>query len=244
MGITITIIYDNCPFNPALYNGFGFSCLIEYEDKKIIFDTGGDKIAFFHNIGKLQINLNNITHIMFSHQHWDHTAGFKEITQHLNNSCVIYVPFKFDKQLLRQIPKEKEVIILNNTTKLEKNIFSVVLKGSSCVVKECFTVYEQSLVIENGKDLIVLTGCAHAGIKNILKTVQTNFENEISWVIGGFHLCRSFNKKIIGIIDYFNSIHVKNIVPCHCTGENAIRLFKSKFNGQLYNIGAGALLCL
>ena len=73
-------------------------------------------------------------------------------------------------------------------------------------------------------------------------TVKNNFANEISWVIGGLHLFRSSNKKINGIIDCFNTIKIKNLAPCHCTGGKAIRLFENKFNGTIYNIGTGASL--
>ncbi len=73
-------------------------------------------------------------------------------------------------------------------------------------------------------------------------TVQNNFANEIGWVIGGLHLYRSSTKKIIDIIDCFNIIQVKNLAPCHCTGEKAIRLFENRFTGTLHNIGTGASL--
>lgn len=38
---TLTIIYDNRTMNPSLKGGFGFSCIIEFGHKKVLFDTGG-----------------------------------------------------------------------------------------------------------------------------------------------------------------------------------------------------------
>ena len=152
--IKITIIYDNNLIMPGLQHGFGFSCLLEYSNKKIIFDTGGNKLAFFYNIQKLNIQLDTITHIVFSHQHWDHTAGFKEIIDSLNDDCKIYVPFKFDNKLLSQIPKTKQLNLVKDISIIDDNLFLLVLKGSSCVIKECFSVYEQSLVINRANGSI------------------------------------------------------------------------------------------
>ena len=66
MNLKFTIIYENNKDNLALQEGFGFSCLIEWNNTKILFDTGGNQIAFFSNIKKLNIDLKNITHIISS----------------------------------------------------------------------------------------------------------------------------------------------------------------------------------
>jgi 7,8-dihydropterin-6-yl-methyl-4-(beta-D-ribofuranosyl)aminobenzene 5'-phosphate synthase len=238
----VTIIYDNNPDVEGLCHGFGFSCLLEYGINKIIFDTGGDKTAFFYNIDKLQIKLDSITHILFSHQHWDHTAGFKEVIARLSPECKIYVPFKFDQNLISQISNQANLEYMRNTSLISKDIFSIVLKGTSCVVKECFSVYEQSLIIRTPPGLVIFTGCAHPGIKNILRRVREEFSEPICWVIGGFHLHRSFNFKIINIINYFNSINITNIAPCHCTGKRALKLFKELFKGRVISVGTGSQL--
>ena len=239
--IKTTIIYDNNLAMLGLQHGFGFSCLLEYDDKKIIFDTGGNKSAFFNNIHKLNISLDTITHIIFSHQHWDHTAGFAEIINSLNSDCKIYVPFKFDHKLLSQIPNEKRLNQVKDMTPIGDNMYLVVLKGTSCVFKECFSVYEQSLVINRDGGLVVLTGCGHPGIKNILRTVNRKLASKIDWVIGGFHLHRSFVRTIDDVVNEFNLLGVQNVAPCHCTGYKATTIFKNKFINKTHEMGTGSV---
>jgi len=135
--IKITIIYDNNPYLTELKHGWGFSCLVEFANKKIIFDTGGDKSAFFHNIQKLGINLDAITDIVFSHQHWDHTAGFSDVIEGLNSTCEIYVPFKFDSRLLDQIPKDRSLNFVKDIIEIDSQIFLMTLKGKFCDLQEC-----------------------------------------------------------------------------------------------------------
>lgn len=238
----IIFIYENSLASKGLKHGFGFSCLIEQNKKKIIFDIGGDKNAFLFNIQKLKIKLNTITHIIFSHQHWDHTNGFKEIIQQLNSECLIYIPFKFDKKLLSQIPQNRKIIKTQNFTKIDNDFSLINLKGSSLILKEFFSVYEQSLIIQSNMGLIIITGCAHPGIIKILENIKKKFNQEIYYVIGGFHLSRSFRKKIITIINNFNLLNIQNVIPCHCSGKNAIQLFKTKFKNKTYEIGTGSVI--
>ncbi len=238
----ITFIYENSLAIKGLKHGFGFSCLIEDRDKKILFDIGGNKEAFFYNIQKLKINLNSITHLIFSHQHWDHTSGFTEVVKKLNDKCLIYIPFKFNKNLLNQIPLNRVLIKTRNIRQICKNFSLIVLKGSSLVLKEFFSVYEQSLIIQSPKGLIIITGCAHPGIIKILENIKKEFKEEIYCVIGGFHLTRSFEKNIIHIIDNFNMLNIKNVVPCHCSGKKALKLFEERFINKTYNIGTGSVI--
>ena len=78
MTVKITVIYDNRCDKSHLKEGWGFSALIEYEGSKILFDTGGDSPAFLFNAHALQLPFDQITHLAFSHKHWDHIAGFKD----------------------------------------------------------------------------------------------------------------------------------------------------------------------
>ena len=95
MSIKITVLYDNRSDNCHLQEGWGFSTLVEYEDNKILFDTGGDHQAFSSNADKLQVPYNEITHLLFSHRHWDHIAGFKEIIEKMNSKALLCVPRTF-----------------------------------------------------------------------------------------------------------------------------------------------------
>ena len=64
--IAIKVIYDNRKENETMQEGWGFSCLVDLGHRKILFDTGGDKVAFFSNLQKLNVRSEEITDRFFS----------------------------------------------------------------------------------------------------------------------------------------------------------------------------------
>lgn len=145
---TIKIIYDNCKDNKDLQEGWGFSALIEAGGRKILFDTGHDRDAFFSNTKKMGIDCKEVTDVLFSHKHEDHVTGCKEILGNLNESCRIFLPKGFPKKLL---PKKNKAEQVMDFQEIEKNIYSLVLKGG-------FMLYEQSLVLQMEQGLAIITG--------------------------------------------------------------------------------------
>ena len=59
-GGTLIILYDNNPFKESCMTEWGFSCLVELEDKTILFDTGSDPEVFAHNIDALGVDVTEI----------------------------------------------------------------------------------------------------------------------------------------------------------------------------------------
>ncbi len=91
---------------------------------------------------------------------------------------------------------------------------------------------DQSLVVHlKGKGLVVISGCAHAGIVNTVNHAKkiTGIE-KIYGVIGGFHLSGpAFEPIIEATIEEFKKMDLKMIVPMHCTGWKAIEQFRKAF---------------
>ncbi|MGD8605262.1 MAG: MBL fold metallo-hydrolase [Anaerolineales bacterium] len=93
---------------------------------------------------------------------------------------------------------------------------------------------DQAILIHvQGKGLIVLSGCAHSGIVNTIEHArQLSGIETIYAVLGGFHLARANEDEIDQTIEYFKGINPSLIVPCHCTGLNAICRFAHEFPDQ------------
>jgi 7,8-dihydropterin-6-yl-methyl-4-(beta-D-ribofuranosyl)aminobenzene 5'-phosphate synthase len=96
--------------------------------------------------------------------------------------------------------------------------------------KRDFLQDDQSIVINvKDKGLVVLTGCAHAGVVNTV-----NYAREISgvdrvWaILGGFHLGRAKEEEIERTIDAITALNPMVISPSHCTGFPAIARFASR----------------
>src|SRR5690349_7972627 len=98
--IEIKVIFDNRKDNPSLQEGWGFSCLIDLGHRKILFDTGANKNAFFSNLQKLSIQPESITDVVFSHKHSDHIAGFEEVLEKVQKGACLFLPKGFPSEKL------------------------------------------------------------------------------------------------------------------------------------------------
>ena len=97
---------------------------------------------------------------------------------------------------------------------------------------------EQACVIETKEGLVVLSGCAHNGIINIIETVKKHFPGKkIHAVFGGTHLVPYNADRVAETVKYFNESGIKYAGVCHCTGP-AIADFAEKV-GCYIKTGAG-----
>ena len=188
------IVYDNEVFKKdfGLKSDWGFACLIERKNDKILFDTGAKGEILFNNMNRLNINPSDITKIVISHQHWDHNGGLKSLIPYVKDIELYHLSFKN--------PSNNFISIFPDTPqKISENVWTTgLLKG---------IVDEQSLVLKGKKGWYVLTGCSHPGVEKILNVAKKI--GNIVGIIGGFH---GFNKfKLVEDLDF--------ICPCHCTAH-------------------------
>lgn len=230
----IKIIYDNCIENENFQEGWGFSCFIDLGPSKILFDTGADSKAFFSNLQQFDIRCDEITHVVYSHKHSDHIAGLEEVMGKLKKDARLILPKKFPS---KKIPSTIKIETVEDFKEIDKGVYSLVLKGG-------FFFYEQALLIETQKGLVVITGCAHPGIIEILQEAQKRLQKPIHLVLGGFHLFRTSQRKIDDIVNQFKDLEVQIAAPCHCTGDLAIEKFKHAYKDCFYKVGTGTILTL
>ncbi|GAH60183.1 unnamed protein product [marine sediment metagenome] len=156
----IKIVYDNNA-KKGFKSGWGFSCLIE-DEEKVLFDTGADSETLLYNMKQLKIAPQDIDIVILSHLHGDHTGGLRKFLEANGNKAKIYRPSAFSK-----------------LTQICENIYSTGFLGSFLRIKE------QSLIVKTEKGNTVITGCAHPGLENIIEKARQL--GEIYSVIGGFH---------------------------------------------------------
>ena len=100
---------------------------------------------------------------------------------------------------------------------------------------------EQACVIRVKEGLIVLSGCAHNGIMNILETIRKHFPQEkVVAVFGGTHLVPYNPRRVEQTVKYFNESGIKYAGVCHCTGP-AIADFADKVTSYI-KTGSGLTL--
>ena len=91
---------------------------------------------------------------------------------------------------------------------------------------------DQALVaLVRGRGLVVLTGCGHSGIVNIVRYAQKlTGEDRVHAVIGGFHLTgRAFEPAIAPVCDALEELAPDYLVPTHCTGWRATHALAARF---------------
>ena len=105
-------------------------------------------------------------------------------------------------------------------------------------------VKEQSLIIRTVAGMIVMVGCSHPGIVNILAKAKELINDNILLVIGCFHLEWAGKGKIEKIISFFEQSGVKYVGLCHGSGERAKELFEEHFGRNYIKVGAGKKITL
>jgi 7,8-dihydropterin-6-yl-methyl-4-(beta-D-ribofuranosyl)aminobenzene 5'-phosphate synthase len=93
--IKLINLYDAFGRNDkGLTMDFGFSCLIEYQGKTVLFDAGTDARIFESNLKALNIDLSKVDVAILSHGHYDHQGGMDHLVD-LNPNVKIYLPNDF-----------------------------------------------------------------------------------------------------------------------------------------------------
>lgn len=87
----VTILYDAFGNTENLKKDWGFSVVIEYSGKKILFDTGNNAKIFAHNVRAMRVDLKDLDFVVISHRHGDHTSGLNYLLK-VNPKVKIYVP--------------------------------------------------------------------------------------------------------------------------------------------------------
>lgn len=91
-----------------------------------------------------------------------------------------------------------------------------------------------------GKGLVILTACAHAGIVNIVRrAAELTGVDKIHAVLGGFHLSGAPAEKIEKTVNGLAGMELDQIVPMHCTGFEAQKLFSERMAGKFVLYSAG-----
>lgn len=94
---------------------------------------------------------------------------------------------------------------------------------------EDFIMDDSALAVETRKGLVIVTGCSHAGICNIVEHARhVTGQRHVHMVLGGFHLMGD-STQLRKTIDYFKESTVDHLYPMHCTTLPALAEFHKAF---------------
>lgn len=231
--LSITILYDNNALDPRLTTAWGFSALVEYGDHTLLFDTGGDGRLLMENMRILEVAPTQIDSVMLSHAHEDHTGG---LTALLNTGIEPTV------YLLPSFPSAIKQRIEAYTQAIESIPGQSIVEGMWTTGELGTMIPEQALIIQTEQGLVIITGCAHPGIVEIIEQARQQFTEQVRLVLGGFHLGSTSEGEIATILAEFRRLGVEQAAPCHCTGDLAIGLFEQEYAENFIPVGVGSVL--
>jgi 7,8-dihydropterin-6-yl-methyl-4-(beta-D-ribofuranosyl)aminobenzene 5'-phosphate synthase len=231
--LTITISYNNIPFDPRLTTDWGFSALVERRDEILLFDTGGNGQILLRNMQVLEVDPARVQNVVLSHAHSDHTGGLSAFLD-ASSHPPVFLLASFGTSFIQSVKQRTEVIEATPGLQIAENILTTGNVGGS--------IPEQSLVIRTRKGLVVITGCAHPGIVRIVERAVALTGEPVYLVLGGFHLRDMSDDQIASILRDFRRLGVQKVAPSHCTGERAIAMFAAEYGDDFLRTGAGSII--
>ncbi|MGM9927085.1 MAG: MBL fold metallo-hydrolase [Bacillus sp. (in: firmicutes)] len=254
-------------------NEHGLSFYIETKNHKLLVDSGATDM-FIHNADMLGVDLTQVDTFILSHGHYDHAGGltaFAKITPdakiylkdsaggdyyHLLPESEKYIGI--DKKILElpQLIKVKgnmqiddELFLFSNFKEQRYPAWSnkeLKQKVGDTFLQDDFA-HEQCLVISQGEQHILMSGCAHNGILSILDSYLELFRAYPDTVISGFHMMKKsdYTKEEEECIRQTARELIKTkalFYTGHCTGQKAFSIMKEMMGEQLQEFHSGSEL--
>ena len=232
--IAVTILYDNYDFAEGLETDWGYSCIVRGTQKTVLFDTGAKRDIFLRNIEKLNVDPKEIESVVISHNHGDHTGGLTAFLEK-HSDVSVYLPISFPQAFVKQVKRTgAEVMSVDEPVEICKGVYLTGEMGDR--------IKEQALILDTDRGLVLITGCSHPGIVDILKRAREVLNRDIYLVFGGFHLLRKSDDQVREIIDQFKDLGVQKVGATHCTGDKAIAAFREGYGANFVQIGVGKVI--
>ena len=268
----IITLVENTSVSEMYKARHGMSFYIETGQHKILFDLGPDEL-FLENAGRMGVNIAAVDTVVISHGHYDHGGGLELFLKN-NNKAKIYIRENGFRPHSRRFMFMQFAVGLNN--KLESNnrivftgedlviddeleVFSGVT-GTELVSKTNKSLYEkidgkyvrdpflheQSLIISEGDKKVLMAGCAHHGIVNIVNKGQEITGSMLTHAISGMHMMNPF--MVNSVNEYVNRLGVRlmdyriQYYTCHCTGQKEYQILHRAMGDQIKYAATGSVM--
>ena len=234
----------------------GFSAWVDANGYKFLFDAGQED-CFMKNAEVLGLDLNEIQCIVLSHGDYDHGNGLKFLNLKKRVPLICHPDFELYRKSKRTgnfdgLNQTEEQLAQKYDIKLNRESFEVskdVYFLGEIERKTTFEIGNLPMLDADGNDyphfddsgvaiktkdgLIIIAGCSHSGICNIVSHAQkVTGEKRILAVIGGFHLKR-VNEQTEKTLEFFEKTKIKHLILGHCTSDEVCNYFVEKLNGKI-----------
>lgn len=269
----ITTLVENTKISSEYENKHGLSFHIATKNHNILFDLG-PKNVFVDNAKKLNVDLKEVDTVIISHGHSDHGGGLEEFLS-INKKAKIYIHkdafneyysvvgfFKKYIGLNKELKSDKRIILTEGDIKIDDELYlfstvenrnersrfngALYKRVDGMYIEDDFT-HEQNLIISEDRKSLLLGGCAHNDIRNIVDKAEVIVGKDLDYVISGFHIFNPVTGKSesdLFINSLGNSLDERNtkFYTCHCTGMRAFKLLEEKLGNKIEYISTGQVL--
>ena len=265
----VTILYDSFGNDPRLTLDWGYAALVEYDGKRILFDTGNNAEIFERNVKVLGADLSRLDFVVISHRHADHTSGLNYLLR-VNPSVKIYVPDEPWGLFARGVPNDfyrkdpalpapmryyngeppqileagtpwpnANFVPINQTSEVAPGAF--IIPGVS-TTPGTLELRELSLALKGPKGVILVVGCSHPGVDNIVQAAQA-IDPHVYLLFGGLHHIRADDTEVSRLTSALHDkFKLNGVAPGHCTGEPQFAALKRAFGSHYVYAGLGTVV--
>jgi metal-dependent hydrolase (beta-lactamase superfamily II)/predicted TIM-barrel fold metal-dependent hydrolase len=234
-GVRITYLYDNTTSAPGTKGDWGFACLVEANGRRVLFDTGANPEVLRANLAALRVDLGRLDALVFSHDHGDHTAGVAALGA--RPGLPTFFPSTFSE-------RTRAAFAAQQLKLTPADVPTEIVPGMMTGGRIGTAIPEHALVADSPQGLVVVVGCAHPGIADMLRSISTARGRQVHAVIGGFHLLQTPPERVAQIVSEIRAMGVAYVGPTHCTGDAAIERFRQAYAGRFIEGGVGRVVTL
>ena len=256
----ITTLLENTACRSDLTAEHGLSLFVETEQHRFLFDAGQTE-AFADNAKKLGVDLRAAAFAVLSHGHYDHGGGMRRFLE-LNCRAKLYVNehafgdyyngtrkyIGLDRRLResgRLVQTGDEFVIAPGLTLYSCNArehavptdpFGLTERLGEFFLPDEF-LHEHYLLIEEEGKRVLLSGCSHKGILNIVEWFRPDV------LVGGFHF-KQLQPDSDRLRAYGEALAKYDTVfyTGHCTGQDQYAVLKTILGDQLHAISTGTVV--
>ena len=266
----LIVLSENSSVSDTLEHEHGLSIYIETAEHRILFDTGAGSV-FRRNAEKLGVDLATVDLLVISHGHYDHGGGLRTFLEVNSHAKIFLHKQAFEAHYSKQtegavhigldqtlLPNERFVFcgdqaVIDDNIEVFSRVKSkrffpscnatLLMKHGDDFVPDDFA-HEQNLVIRSSGKTMLIAGCAHKGIVNIVDACKDRLGQYPDYVVGGFHLSgsrenRSEAPDVVDAIGEYLASTPSQYFTCHCTGMESFQRLKRILGEKIQTLSTG-----
>lgn len=269
----LTCLVENCVAQGStLWGEHGLAFLIEAKGVNILWDTGQSGDVLRHNLKALGLEAVRVDIIALSHAHYDHTGGLEAAWECFPQARGFAHPAILEPRYALREGK-RHPIGLNDgirerlvsraslsaaPTMLAEDVWTsgeirtrpfpegrsahhMAWRGGEAVPDDYRD--DLSLILKVPGGIVLLCGCCHAGLRNVLLTVHGQYREEpLLAVIGGTHLINASSEELAALVETLRALGSPRLYMNHCTGDRAHHRLAQAFGEAVQGCPAGTVL--